>query len=78
MAFVSVSDTGIGVAPEVVERAFEPFFSTKGVGEGSGLGLAMVYGFTKQSGGYVAIQRAVGRGTTVSIVLRVAYAEPQP
>jgi signal transduction histidine kinase len=74
VAFVSVSDTGHGIAADVLEHVFEPFFTTKAVGEGSGLGLSMVYGFAKQSGGSIAIESAVGRGTTVSIVLRAAEA----
>ena len=63
----SVTDTGVGMLPEVVEHAFEPFFTTKPDGHGTGLGLSMVFGFVKQSGGHVAIQSAVGRGTTVQL-----------
>jgi signal transduction histidine kinase/CheY-like chemotaxis protein len=66
---LSVADTGVGMPPEVLKRAFDPFFTTKGVGKGSGLGLSMVYGFVKQSGGHVAIESAVGLGTTVRIFL---------
>ena len=69
---VGVSDTGSGMASEVVEHAFEPFFTTKDVGEGSGLGLSMVFGFAKQSGGHVTIDSEVGRGTTVRLYLPVA------
>ncbi len=54
---------------EVLERAFEPFFTTKGVGQGSGLGLSMVYGFARQSGGHVMIDSSQGRGTTVKLHL---------
>ncbi|MBE0412735.1 chemotaxis protein CheB [Yoonia sp.] len=66
-----VTDTGQGMPPEVVDRAFEPFFTTKGPRAGSGLGLSMVYGFAKQSGGHVAIYSEVGYGTTISLYLPV-------
>jgi PAS domain S-box-containing protein len=66
---LSVSDTGTGMSPEVVARAFEPFFTTKPIGEGTGLGLSMLYGFARQSGGRVCIHSAIGRGTKVSIFL---------
>lgn len=66
---LAVSDTGTGMPPEVVARAFEPFFTTKEVGKGSGLGLAQVYGFARQSGGTVTIDTSPGRGTTVSVFL---------
>ncbi|HVI88512.1 MAG TPA: response regulator, partial [Dongiaceae bacterium] len=66
---ISVRDTGIGMTPEVVERAMEPFFTTKGEGKGTGLGLSMVYGFIKQSGGRVQINSEPGKGTVISLFL---------
>ena len=66
---VRVTDNGHGMSDETVSRVFEPFFTTKEVGRGTGLGLSMVYGFIKQSGGHVQIQSRHGRGTTVSLFL---------
>ncbi len=66
---LGIADSGTGIAPEVLEHVFEPFFTTKDVGEGSGLGLSMVYGFAKQSGGGVGIESRLGEGTTVELYL---------
>lgn len=68
----SVTDTGAGMRPEILEHVLEPFFTTKGPGKGSGLGLSMVYGFVKQSGGHLNIESHVGRGTRVELYLPVA------
>jgi CheY-like chemotaxis protein len=73
---VTLSDTGAGMAPEVVARAFEPYFTTKEIGLGSGLGLSQVYGFAQQSGGAVSIASAVGEGTSITLFLPRAAEEP--
>ena len=76
---LAVTDSGIGMSPEVLAHAVEPFFTTKGVGEGSGLGLSMVYGFARQSGGTARIYSEEGRGTTVRLYLpRAASDEVTP
>jgi len=71
---VVVSDTGTGIPPDIADKVFEPFFSTKEVGKGTGLGLSMVYGFIKQSGGHVKIYSEVGIGTAIRLYLPQASA----
>lgn len=66
---IDITDTGHGMTPEVLARAFDPFFTTKPLGKGSGLGLSMVWGFAKQSGGHAKIQSEPGLGTTVTLFL---------
>lgn len=75
---VSVSDTGTGMNAEVRARVFDPFFTTKPGGQGSGLGLSMVYGFIKQSGGHISIYSEPGNGTMVRMYLPVSAAAPAP
>jgi len=74
---ISVQDDGSGMDPETVSRVFEPFFTTKEQGKGTGLGMAMVYGFVQESGGTIDVQSAPGPGTTVAIVLPRVVALPQ-
>jgi CheY-like chemotaxis protein len=76
-AVLEVGDTGTGMSPETLKRVFEPFFTTKDVGKGSGLGLSMLYGFVRQSGGHVAINSIVGQGTTVQMSFPRTHARVQ-
>jgi signal transduction histidine kinase/ActR/RegA family two-component response regulator len=76
-ACASVSDSGQGMSKEILDRAFEPFFTTKQRDKGTGIGLAMVYGFAKQSGGTVRIYSELGKGTTVSMYLPLADGGPE-
>ena len=75
---ISVSDTGVGMSPEVRDKAFEPFFSTKEEGKGTGLGLSMVYGFVRRSGGHAKIYSETGRGTAVHLYLPRARGTAEP
>ncbi|QEX22162.1 hypothetical protein FRZ61_20920 [Hypericibacter adhaerens] len=74
---LTVADTGVGMTPEVRAQAVQPFFTTKGVGKGSGLGLSMVYGFVKQSGGHLEIDSAPGRGCRISLYLPRSPGTPE-
>ena len=73
---VAVSDTGVGIAPALIEKVFDPFFTTKPLGQGTGLGLSMVYGFVRQSGGQVRIHSQMGVGTSVKLYLPTTAARP--
>jgi two-component system NtrC family sensor kinase len=75
---LEISDTGTGMSAEVAARAFEPFFTTKEADRGTGLGLSMVYGFARQSGGSVSIRTEIGTGTTVTLLLARAREEGDP
>jgi len=76
---ISITDTGTGMSPEVIDRAFDPFYTTKGSGKGTGLGLSQVYGYVKQTGGHIKIYSEIDRGTTVKIYLprHVGLADPR-
>lgn len=75
---LSVSDTGIGMSPATLEKVFEPFFTTKPVGQGTGLGLSMIYGFTRQSGGHVRIYSELGVSTTVKLFIPRSHEGTEP
>ena len=74
---ITVSDTGTGMPPDIIDLVFEPFFTTKPAGQGTGLGLSQVYGFVRQSGGTVRLTSSPGRGTTVRLLLPCAEGVPQ-
>ena len=75
---LTVSDTGIGISPDIMDRIFDPFFTTKGLGEGTGLGLSVVHGIVKQSGGYITIESESGKGSTFDVYFPKIEEQPQP
>jgi len=75
-AMIEIKDSGTGIPPEIIDRIFEPFFSTKAVGSGTGLGLSTVYGIVRQTGGYVFVDSEAGKGATFRIYLPHHLAEP--
>ena len=68
---ITVSDTGPGIAPDIIDSIFEPYFTTKGVGEGTGMGLAMVHGIVESYGGKITVDSELGKGTVFSIYLPI-------
>jgi CheY-like chemotaxis protein len=77
-SILAITDSGSGIAPEVMAHIFEPFFTTKGMGKGTGLGLSTVYGIVQQAGGFVDVCSKVGSGTTVSVFLPQAESAARP
>ena len=79
---IAVTDSGMGIAPDVLPHVFEPFFTTKPAGQGTGLGLSQIYGFVRQSGGFVRLESRLGHGTTVRLFLprteQAAAGDPNP
>lgn len=72
---LSVTDNGVGIAPDIIEKVFDPFFTTKPMGQGTGLGLSMIYGFVRQSGGQIRVYSELGRGTTICLYLPRCFGE---
>ena len=71
---IEVSDSGIGIAPENVAKIYDPFYTTKGVGRGTGLGLAVSYGIVQEHSGHISVESTPGHGTTFRITLPTAHA----